>query len=80
MIEKCLGGKFQEAAKIHRYLLPLINALFIVSNPVPVKWALNYVGFSVGKPRLPLVEPDEKSADLIKATLKTYGIDLPIPR
>ena len=80
MIEKCLGGKFQEAAKIHRYLLPLINALFIVSNPVPVKWALNYVGFSVGKPRLPLVEPDEKSADLIKATLKNYGIDLPIPR
>jgi 4-hydroxy-tetrahydrodipicolinate synthase len=80
MIEKCLGGKFQEAAKIHRYLLPLINALFIVSNPVPVKWALNYVGFSVGKPRLPLVEPDEESADLIKVTLKNYGIDLPIPR
>src|SRR4030042_1886294 len=80
MIEKSLGGKFQEAAKIHRNILPLINALFIVSNPVPVKWALNYVGFSVGKPRLPLVEPDEKSADLIKATLKNYGIDLPIPK
>jgi 4-hydroxy-tetrahydrodipicolinate synthase len=79
MIEKSLGGKFQEAAKIHRYLLPLVNALFIVSNPVPVKWALNYVGFRVGKPRLPLVEPDEKSADLIRATLKNYSIDLPIP-
>jgi len=80
MIEKFLNGKPQEAAKIHRYLLPLVNALFIVSNPVPVKWALNYVGFPVGKPRLPLVEPDEKSADLIKATLKNYKIDLPIPR
>jgi 4-hydroxy-tetrahydrodipicolinate synthase len=79
MIEKSLGGEFQEAAKIHRYLLPLVNALFIVSNPVPVKWALNYVGFRVGKPRLPLVEPDEKSADLIRATLKNYSIDLPIP-
>jgi 4-hydroxy-tetrahydrodipicolinate synthase len=79
MIEKSLGGKFQEAARIHRYLLPLVNALFIVSNPVPVKWALNYVGFRVGKPRLPLVEPDEKSADLIRATLKNYSIDLPIP-
>jgi 4-hydroxy-tetrahydrodipicolinate synthase len=78
MIEKSLGGKFQEAARIHRYLLPLVNALFIVSNPVPVKWALNYVGFRVGKPRLPLVEPDEKSADLIRATLKNYSIDLPI--
>ena len=80
MMEKFLNGKPQEAARIHRYLLPLVNALFIVSNPVPVKWALNYVGFPVGKPRLPLVEPDEKSADIIKATLKNYKIDLPIPR
>jgi 4-hydroxy-tetrahydrodipicolinate synthase len=80
MIEKFLNGKPQEAARIHRYLLPLINVLFIVSNPIPVKWALNYVGFTVGKPRLPLVEPDEKSADLIKATLKNYKIDLPISR
>ena len=84
MIEQFLSGKLQEAAKIHRRLLPLVNALFIVSNPIPVKWALNYVGFPVGKPRLPLVEPDEKSADLIKATLKkykkNYKIDLPIPK
>ncbi len=80
MMEKFLNGKPQEAARIHRYLLPLVNALFIVSNPAPVKWALNYVGFPVGKPRLPLVEPDEKSADIIKATLKNYKIDLPIPK
>ncbi len=80
MIKKCLEGRFQEAARIHRYLLTLINALFIVSNPAPVKWALNYVGFRVGRPRLPLVEPDEKSAALIEATLKDYKIDLPIPK
>jgi len=80
MIQESLDGKFQEAAKIHRHLLPLINALFIVSNPIPVKWALNYVGFPVGKPRLPLVEPDKKSTDLIQATLKNYRIDLPIPK
>ncbi|MCJ7791708.1 MAG: 4-hydroxy-tetrahydrodipicolinate synthase [Dehalococcoidia bacterium] len=80
MMEKFLDGKPQEAAKIHRHLLPLVNALFIVSNPIPVKWALNYVGFPVGKPRLPLIEPDEKSADLIQATLKNYKIDLPIPK
>jgi len=80
MIEKSLDGKFQEAAKIHRYLLTLINALFIVSNPAPVKWALNCVGFRVGKPRLPLVEPDEESAALIEATLKNYKIDLCVPK
>ena len=80
MIEKSLSGKLPEAAEIHRRLLPLVNALFIVSNPVPVKWALNYVGFPVGRPRLPLTEPDQKSVDVIKATLEDYKVDLPIPR
>jgi 4-hydroxy-tetrahydrodipicolinate synthase len=80
MIEKFLSGKPQEAARIYRCLLPLVNALFIVSNPIPVKWALNYVGFPVGKPRLPLTELDEKSAALIQTTLRNYKIDLPIPK
>lgn len=78
MINKFLAGKVTEAAAIHIRLFPLIKALFVVSNPVPVKYALNQVGFSVGKPRLPLVEPDEKSAALIKDTLKNYKIDLPL--
>lgn len=80
MMEKFLNGRNKEAASIHRNLLPLIEALFIVSNPMPVKYALNYLGFPVGKPRLPLVEPDAKSAEIIQATLKNYKIDLPIPR
>jgi 4-hydroxy-tetrahydrodipicolinate synthase len=80
MMNRLLEGEAQEAAKIHRRLLPLINALFVVPNPMPVKWALNSLGFSVGKPRLPLTEPDEKSASLIQATLEDYEIDLPIPR
>lgn len=80
MIEKFLDGKSQEAAKVHRHLLPLVNAMFIVSNPVPVKWALNYLGFPVGNPRLPLMELDEKSARFVQATLKNYKIDLPIPK
>jgi len=80
MMEKFLNGRSKEAASIHRNLLPLIEALFIVSNPMPVKYALNYLGFPVGKPRLPLVEPDAKSAEIIQAALKNYKIDLPIPR
>jgi len=79
MMEKFLNGEAQEAASIHRRLLPLVNALFIIPNPMPVKYALNYVGFPVGKPRLPLIEPDEKSAEFIRATLRDYKIDLPIP-
>ena len=78
MINSITSGKVAEAASIHRRLLPLINALFVVSNPIPVKYALNYLGFNVGKPRLPLTELDEKSATLIKDTLKNYHIDLPL--
>ncbi len=77
MIDNFISGKVTEAANIHRRLLPLINALFIVSNPIPLKYALNHVGFNAGGLRLPLIEPDEKSAAFIKDTLKTYKIDLP---
>lgn len=79
MIQKFLAGKVTEAASLHKKLLPLVNALFLVSNPIPVKYALNRVGFSVGAPRLPLTPPDEKTAAAIDATLKNYRIDLPLP-
>jgi len=78
MIDNFVDGKVAEAAAIHRRLLPLVDALFIVSNPIPVKYAVNQVGFRVGKPRLPLIEPDEKTAAIIKDTLKNYTIDLPV--
>ncbi|MBI4188071.1 MAG: 4-hydroxy-tetrahydrodipicolinate synthase [Chloroflexi bacterium] len=78
MVNYFIDGKTAEAAAIHRNLLPLINALFVVANPIPVKYALNHIGFNVGKPRMPLTEPDEKSAAIIRDTLKNYKIDLPI--
>ena len=76
MMEKFLDGKYVEAASVHQTLSSLVNALFIIPNPMPVKWALNYLGFKVGKPRLPLLEPDKKSASLIKEVLRGHKIDL----
>jgi len=78
MIDAFINGNTDKAADIHRRLLPLVNALFIVSNPIPIKYALNHIGFYVGKPRLPLTEPDEKSAATIRDTLKNYKIDLQV--
>jgi 4-hydroxy-tetrahydrodipicolinate synthase len=78
MINAFLAGKNAEAAAIHLRLMPLMKVLFIVSNPVPVKYALNQIGFNVGQPRLPLVEPDARSAAQIKEVLKNYTIDLPL--
>lgn len=79
MINLAVEGKTAKAAEIHRHLLPLIDAMFIVSNPSPVKYALDHIGFRVGSPRLPLLPPDEKSAAYIRATLQKYRIDLPLP-
>ena len=78
MIVKAMKGELAQAAAVHRSLLPLFDAMFIVSNPIPIKYALNHVGFRVGKPRLPLTPPDEKSAATIEAVLKNYHIDLPL--
>lgn len=78
MMEYILSNKIAEAASIHRHLLPLVESLFIEPNPAPVKYALNQIGCNVGKPRLPLVEPSEKTAAQIRETLKKYQIDLKI--
>ena len=78
MIYSFVKGDTKKAADIHARLLPLFTALFLVSNPSPVKYALNKVGFNVGKPRLPLVEPDAKTAALIDEALKKSKIDLPV--
>jgi 4-hydroxy-tetrahydrodipicolinate synthase len=77
MMDKYLQGRAEEAAALHRRLMPLFSALFVVSNPVPVKYALNKLGVAVGKPRLPLVEPDARSAAIIEAAIKASKIDFP---
>ena len=79
MMEHLLTGHIDEAARIHRRLLPLIAALFLVSNPIPIKCALNQAGFHVGPPRLPLCEADEATAQKIRAELAHHRIDLPVP-
>ena len=78
MMGYLLEGDVENAAAEHRRLLPLFKVLFVVSNPIPVKYSLNQVGFSVGQPRLPLVPPDEASANRIRSVLANYDIDLPV--
>ena len=79
MIGLLLEGDVERAAAEHRRLHPMFKVLFVVSNPIPVKYAVNKVGFNVGIPRLPLVPPDDKSAAQIDAVLDRYEIDLPVP-
>ncbi len=77
IIDDYLAGRTAEAARGHRRLLPLMQTLMTVaSNPAPVKYALNQVGFPVGAPRLPLVEPDGEAAERIVAEVRRSRIDL----
>jgi 4-hydroxy-tetrahydrodipicolinate synthase len=78
MIYSFVKGDTKKAAELHMQLLPLFTSLFLVSNPQPVKYALNKIGFNVGKPRLPLIEPDAATCKLIDEALKQSKIDLPV--
>ena len=76
MVDLILSDRIKEAAAIHRNLVPLVNAMFSVPSPAPIKYALNKLGFNVGKPRLPLVEVTRNEAEKIDNVLKNYKFDL----
>jgi 4-hydroxy-tetrahydrodipicolinate synthase len=78
MIQSIGSGRIDRAAEIHRSLLPLFNAMAVVPNPIPIKYALNHVGFRVGPTRLPLVSPDDSAAAAIERVLRDTRIDLPL--
>ncbi len=79
MIEAHLAGEADEASRIHRRLLPLMTVLMTAaSNPIPVKYALNAVGFAVGGLRLPLCELDRAGAAPLMTELRRHRLDLPV--
>jgi 4-hydroxy-tetrahydrodipicolinate synthase len=74
MIELIDAGDIPAARKIHEELTPLFNALFITSNPIPVKTALELVGRPVGPPRLPLVPATSEEQQRISKALQDAGL------
>ena len=77
LIELTVAGDLAAAAE-HKRQLPMASGLFVVSNPIPVKYCVNRAGFNVGGLRLPLVEADEKTAAFLDAMLAQYEVDLPV--
>ena len=78
MMGMILEGDLERAAAEHRRLLPFFKALFWVTNPIPVKYAVNRAGFDAGKLRLPLVEPGESFQKKFNPVMDRYQIDLPV--
>ena len=74
IVDLCAAGDFEAATKANEALLPLMNELFITSNPIMVKEALNLLGFPVGGVRLPLVNATaEQSAELAEV-MRQVGV------
>jgi 4-hydroxy-tetrahydrodipicolinate synthase len=69
MIRSYESGDVQQATRIHLELSPLFDALFIDTNPVPVKTALKLQGWSVGDTRLPLVSMSSESQSVLRTVL-----------
>jgi 4-hydroxy-tetrahydrodipicolinate synthase len=75
MIDLLVEGRTAEAKTIHLELLPLVDSLFWQPNPMPVRAALNELGFDVGKPRLPLVDLTAAEKERLRAVLAKYEFD-----
>ena len=76
MIEYYTEGKVELAAKLNQKLLSLAKAMFIETNPIPIKTAMNLMGMAAGDLRLPLCEPSPESLAVIKRALTDYGIKI----
>ncbi len=73
MVQFCLDGDYETAAKMQIKSLELVRQLFSEVNPIPVKAALNLQGYAAGRPRLPLTElaPDHMAA--LEKAMKEFG-------
>jgi 4-hydroxy-tetrahydrodipicolinate synthase len=74
MIELVDAGDAAAARKIHDGLMPLYRGLFIVSNPIPLKAAMEMIGRPVGPPRLPLVPATDDERARIRQALVDAGV------
>ncbi len=74
MISSFKRGDYSKAAGIHGKLLDIFYGIFIVTNPVPIKEALNLKGITVGPCRLPLYGMEEKELSIFKEILQRHKI------
>ena len=69
-----LAGRHQEAAALDETLQPLNRALFVESNPIPVKWAVSEMGLMAANIRLPLTPYSEQFHDQMRSAMRVAGV------
>jgi 4-hydroxy-tetrahydrodipicolinate synthase len=74
MVDLVESGDVPAARKIHHELIPVYDALFVTTSPIPVKAAMGLIGQPVGPPRLPLVPATEQETATIESALRRAGL------
>lgn len=74
MLQAFFVGQVQSAINIHLQLFPLFKALFLTTNPIPVKAALQLQGWQVGSPRLPLTPPPDELYQSLKSVMTDLSL------
>lgn len=74
MVQNFFDGKIEESRDMQLESIGLVNALFSEVNPIPVKAALNLMGYDFGEPRLPLVPMSENKKDILKSEMEKLNI------
>lgn len=74
MVMDYLNGDVDKARQMQLKAIPLIDALFSEVNPIPVKKALNLMGWEAGPLRAPLTEMEASHAEVLKKNMKDFGI------
>ncbi len=68
------SGELERSRELFLKQLSLINALFIEVNPIPIKTAMNELGYGAGPLRMPLCDMEESNLNVLKAELKKHGV------
>ncbi len=74
LVQAYKAGEVGLARAIHQRIFPVCKAMFVTTNPMPLKAALNMIGVPVGSLRLPLIACSEQEAATIRIALQAFGL------
>jgi 4-hydroxy-tetrahydrodipicolinate synthase len=78
MLDAVLANRLDEAAAIHRRLVQVTNACFLNGSPSSIRYIMRQLGYAIGEPRLPVVEPDPAVGAKIMGMLSKHQLDAPV--
>lgn len=76
IVEMYLDGDVRGSMELQLKAIPLVDQLFCEVNPIPVKAAMNLMGFETGPLRMPLTEIEDAHKENLKAAMKDFGVEV----